>query len=183
MKRKFSLLLLAIVVLTFKAIAQKDAGLQSLLNANSELSLPGSVKNVSQKLNSKPGITKMPEEEGGGWGNNEYTWNTAAGLVVTTYPDSSGAFNIIWLKASGKQVLSGLPYGLVLHGTTVDECAAKFKNGLVEKRKLNPTDYPGTTSSYLLIIKKGKYYLNLSFDQSLKLEQIIIAIFNPDAAG
>lgn len=182
MKQQFSFLLLAVFILGSNAMAQKDAGFKTLLTASGEFSLPNTTKNISQKLNSKPGVIKMLDEDGS-WDSEEYTWTTAAGLIVSTYPDSSGAFDIIWLKASGKQSLSDLPYGLVLNGTTVTECAAKFKTGLVEKRKLNPVDYPGTTSSYLLIIKKGKYYLNLSFDQSQKLEQIIIATFNPDAAG
>ncbi|AOM75939.1 hypothetical protein BFS30_01380 [Pedobacter steynii] len=166
-----------LLLLTFNCIAQKDAGIKALLSKNGELSLPVQVKTLNKELKVKPVVTSDDTY------GDEYTWNTPEGLSFSGLVSADKTSSVIFLKAAKGKVLGGLPYGLTLNGSTLKDCESKFKTNILEKQKLNPVDNPGETSSFILKVKKGIYYIHLAFDAQLKLEQITLATVNLDAAG
>jgi hypothetical protein len=164
-----------IIMLT--ATAQKDAGIKALLSASGELILPVSVKQVTQQLKIKPAI--VSEETMG----DDYTWTTPNGLSIGTMPDADNKCQDLYMSAEHGEVLSGLPYGLVLNGSTLKDCETRFKSSIVEKAQLYSMDHPNEKSGCVLKLKQGKYYMHLTFNQQNRLEEIHIATFNIDAAG
>lgn len=166
-----------LVFFGFQSIAQKDGGMKALLSKNGVLALPVTVKKVTEVLKVKP-VVKNDETYG-----DEYTWNSPGGLSFSGLVGEDKSSYAVFIEAKKGQVLNGLPYGLVLNGSTLKACEAKFKSSIMEKQKLNPGDYPGETSSYILKVKNGEYYIHLAFDAELKLERITISTTNLDAAG
>jgi len=165
------------VLFTFQSMAQKDGRMKPLLSKNGILVLPVTVKKVTEVLKVKP-VIKNDEMYG-----DEYTWNSPGGLSFTGLVGEDKTSYTIFIEAKKGQVLNGLPYHLVLNGSTLKECEAKFKSNILEKQKINPNDNPGETSSFILKVKDGEYYIHLAFDAKLKLEQMTISTTNLDAAG
>lgn len=166
-----------LVFFTFQCIAQKDGGMKSLLSKDAVLALPVPVKKITEVLKVKP--TLRNDEIYG----DEYTWKSPGGLLFTALVGEDKKAHSVFLEAQKKQVLSGLPYDLILNGSTLKDCETKFKANILEKQKLNPVDNPGETTSFILKVKNGQYYIHLAFDAKLKLEQITISTANLDAAG
>lgn len=179
MKQKLSFLFLSLLF-TVVCTAQKDAGIKSLLTPAGEL-LPLTVKAVTTKLKIKPvEITDGSEAEAVTW----KTWKTATGLVLQTRSLKDNEYcRELHFQSSKGQPLKGLPYGLILHGSTLKDCETRFKTLIVKQEKIAGTDYPEGLDGYKMVIKKGQYYLLLVFNSKTKLERIKISVYDPETAG
>lgn len=166
-----------LLFLTFNGLAQQDAGIKTLLSKDGAMQLPIPLKKINEALKAKP-VVKNDEMFG-----DDYTWNQPNGLSFSGFVGEDKTCSVVFLKATKGKILSGLPYDLILNGSTLKDCETKFKSSILEKQKINPKDNPGETSSFILKVKKGEYYIHLAFDAKLKLEQITIATVNLDAAG
>lgn len=139
--------------------------------------LPIPVKKINEALKVKPIVTN--DEMFG----EDYTWKPLSGLSFSGFVGEDKTCSTVFIKANKGKVLSGLPYDLILNGSSLKDCETKFKSSILEKQKINPQDNPGETSSFILKVKDGKYYIHLAFDAKLKLEQMTISTVNLDAAG
>lgn len=166
-----------LLLLTFNCVAQKDAEIKTLLSKDGVLALPIPLKKINEALKVKPVVTN--DEMFG----DEYTWKPLSGVHFSAFVGEDKTCSTVFIKANKGKVISGLPYDLILNGSSLKDCEAKFKSSILEKQKINPEDNPGETSSFILKVKKGKYYVHLAFDTKLKLEQITISTVNLDAAG
>jgi hypothetical protein len=166
-----------LLLLTFNCIAQKDAGIKNLLSKDGAMPLPIQIQKINEALKVKPVVTN--DEMFG----DDYTWKPLSGIHFSGFVGADKSCSTVFLKTTKGRVLSGLPYDLILNGSSLKDCETKFKSSILEKQKINPEDNPGETSSFILKVKKGKYYVHLAFDAKLKLEQITISTVNLDAAG
>jgi hypothetical protein len=166
-----------LLLLTFNCFAQKDAGIKTLLSKGGVMPLPIPVKEINEALKVKPIVTN--DETFG----DDYTWNLLSGLSFSGLMGEDKTCSTVFLKADKGKVLSGLPYDLILNGSSLKDCETKFKSTILEKQKINPQDNPGETSSFILKVKNGQYYIHLAFDAKLQLEQMTISTVNLDAAG
>ncbi len=154
--------------------AQTDAGLKGLLTPTGEVKFPMSIKEVSKKLNSKAIIivdTTM---------GDRCKWELKTGLIVDTQQDDDNTLNFLYFQSNSNKVITGLPYNLSLHKSTLVECVTQFKAYKPKKTKLSATE---GDISYTLLFKKGKNYVLLSFDKNNKLADMRVSAFDPNAAG
>ncbi len=177
MRRFILSMLLMTGLFTQDCFAQKDAGIKALLSPEGELVMPVKIATVSAKIKIKPKVTH--DETMG----DDYVWKTASGLVMGTVPDVDRGCVYFNLTADKGQILSGLPYGLVINSTTLKDCKALFKSNITGSTQLYSMDNTKEKGGFLLKIKKGKYYAHLLFNKQNILEEIDIALFDIDSAN
>jgi hypothetical protein len=166
---------LCIFLLSTPIFAQIDAGLKGLLTPTGEIKFPLSIKEASKKLNSKAIIitdTIM---------GDRCQWELKSGLVLATQQDFDNTFNFLNLTTDSNNEIAGLPYGLILHKSTLTECVTKFKAYKPKKTKFNSIEDESVANT--LLFKKGKIYVLLSFNNKNKLSEMRVSSFDPNAAG
>jgi len=181
MKQKVAFFITSLL-LAITCTAQKDAGIKSLLSASGEIVLPIQATTITQKLKIQPVIINdtidMDAYE------ESYKWVTSTGLsLVAAHTDNENAFRDVSLTSRDGQLLKGLPYNLVLLGSTLKDCETRFKTLIRKKEKLYSTGNPDQLSGHRMIVKKGKYYVTLLFNKQNKLEGIMISVYDLETAG
>lgn len=170
MKRQPFTLILAVLFqfLSFAAFAQKSAPLNSLLDKNAEFIFPQTPDKISKAVNAK---TVLYEDANG----EKYAkWLTNSGLELYSGLGKNNSINEMFFEIpEGKdEAVSGLPYGLTLNKTTLDDAKVQFKKNGAKVQKLGAdSEFPEGTK---LILKKGKHFTTLFFDSKNLLKSIRI---------
>jgi len=155
-------------LISLTAFSQKTAGLHSLLNKDSEFIFPQTPDKIASALKTKTIFYEDANDE-------KYAkWITPSGLELYS---SLGKNNTITemsfdIPEDKPVIVEGLPFGLVMNKTTLQESAAKFTTYASSAEKLGDgTEFPGGTK---LTFKKGKYYTILLFDGKNLLKSIYL---------
>lgn len=155
-------------LLSLTAFSQKIAGLNSLLNKDSEFIFPQTPDKISAALKTKTIFYEDSNDE-------KYTkWLTPSGLELyaSLGKDNSiteMSFDIVDNKSVA---VSGLPFGLAINKTTLQESAVTFSKYGSETEKLGQdTEFPGGSK---LTFKKGKHYAILLFDSKNLLKSLYL---------
>lgn len=188
-KTRFVVAPVIALLLAVSCLAQKDAGVRFLLNKYGGFNLPVPASWITQKLKTSPSISKDELA-----GIDVYTWTLKSGLKIVSMVENTKAKantkDIYFHGDSSKTVLSGLPLGLTLYGSTLKQCLAKFKRYKPVKTELwDDTEFwtgDKTTTppnGYRLSFRdKGGLYYHLYFDEQL-LKSITIATYTMSHEG
>ena len=112
MKTKAFTLCILFQLLLATAFAQKNAGLNTLLDKNAEFILPQTTDKISAALRTKAIITDNEND-----GERYAEWITSSGLGVYTNIGDKKTVNDIWFSIPDDRniIISGLPFNLVLN--------------------------------------------------------------------
>lgn len=178
MKTKAFTLCILFQLLLATAFAQKNAGLNTLLDKNAEFILPQTTDKISAALRTKAIITDNEND-----GERYAEWITSSGLGVYTNIGDKKTVNDIWFSIPDDRniIISGLPFNLVLNKTTIDEAMAKFKKYNVKKSKFSDGSFYSNGTK--LLFKKGRHYVTLSYNDQNLLKSLSIMRFIPDPAA
>jgi len=148
------------LLLTFSAFSQNNAGLNSLLNKNSEFIFPQTAQKIETALNTKTIYYEDANEE-------KYAkWLTKSGLELYASLGKNNAINEIFFDIPDDKplIVAGLPFDLVINKTTLEESTAKFSKYAARKQKMEEgSTFPDGTR---LTFKTGKHYATLIFDKN-----------------
>lgn len=148
------------LLLTFSAFSQNNAGLNSLLNKNSEFIFPQTAQKIETALNTKTIYYEDANEE-------KYAkWLTKSGLELYASLGKNNAINEIFFDIPDDKplIVAGLPFDLVINKTTLEESTAKLSKYAARKQKMEEgSTFPDGTR---LTFKKGKHYATLIFDKN-----------------
>lgn len=175
MKAQTLILTLFFQLVSLTVFSQKNAELNTLLNKNAEFIFPQTVENISSVLKVRPDFYEDANEE-------KYAkWSTKSGLQLYCSLDDSNRINEMFFDIPDNKfvIVKGLPYGLAINKTTLQESNAKFSKYGVKKQTLGEdTEYP---SGSKLIFKKGSHYTVLLFDSKnlLKALQLMTQLIDP----
>lgn len=154
--------------LSLAAFAQKSAALNSLLDKNTEFIFPQTPDKISKAVNAK---TVLYEDANG----EKYAkWLTASGLELYSGLGKNNNINEMFFEISeGKdEIINGLPYGLSINKTTLDDAKLQFrKYGAKVQRLSADSEFPGGAK---LIFRKGKHFTTLAFNDKNLLRSIRI---------
>lgn len=179
MKIKPSILVLAVLfqLLSLTAFSQKTAGLNSLLNKNSEFIFPQTVQSISTALKVKATFYEDANEE-------KYAkWVTKSGLELYCSLGQNKTINEMSFDIPDDKVVvvSGLPFNLTMNKTTLQESIKKFSTYGAKTQKLDDgSSFPGGSK---LVFKKGKHYTTLLFDSRSLLKSLSITTELMDPAA
>ncbi|MEO5912227.1 MAG: hypothetical protein ABIP95_15170 [Pelobium sp.] len=151
-------------LLTLAALAQKNAGLSTLLNKNSEFIFPQTPDKISAALNAKAIFYEDANEE-------QYArWLTKSGLQLYCSLGENERINEMSFDVPDDKfvIVAGLPFGLTMNKTTVQQCMTKFSSFNVKKEKL------GEESVFIggakLTFKNKNNYCTMLFDNKSLLK-------------
>jgi len=148
------------LLLTLSAFSQNNAGLNSLLNKNSEFIFPQTAQKIETALNTKTIYYEDANEE-------KYAkWLTKSGLELYASLGKNNAINEIFFDIPDDKplIVTGLPFDLGINKTTLEESTAKFSKYAAKKQKMEAgSTFPDGTR---LTFKKGKHYATLIFDSN-----------------
>ncbi|MCJ8155089.1 hypothetical protein MKJ01_15075 [Chryseobacterium sp. SSA4.19] len=174
---KSSTLVLALLFqfISLTVFSQKNAGLGSLLNKNSEFIFPQTTESISSVLKEEPDFYEDANEE------KYVRWVTPSGLQLYCSLDASKNINEMFFTIPDDKfvILQGLPYKLTMNKTTLQECVAKFRSYGAKTQKLGEdTEYSGGSK---LTFKKESRYTVLLFDHKnlLKAMQLVTQLIDP----
>lgn len=163
--------------LSLTAFSQKTAGLNSLLDKNTEFIFPQTPNKISKALHTETIFYEDANEE-------KYAkWITKSGLELYSGLGKNNAINEMFfdIPDDQSQTIAGLPYNLVLNKTTLEEAMMKFKKFGAKVNKLRAdSEFSGGSE---LIFKSGKHYSTLSFDDKNLLKSLKITTELIDAAA
>ena len=168
MKIKAFTVIIIFQLVTLVASAQKDAGLNILLNKNSEFIFPQTPDKISAILNTKTVFYEDANEE-------QYAkWLTKSGLELYCSLGKDKRINEMFFNIPDDKflVISGLPFNLIMNKTTVQQGVIKFSNYKVKKEKLGEDSL--FSGGAKLTFKKEKHYVTLLFDQKNLLKSLSI---------
>lgn len=163
-----TLTVLLLQLLTFAAFAQKNAGLNTLLNKNGEFIFPQTPAKISSVLNTKTVFYEDANEE-------QYAkWITKSGLELYCSLGENKSINEMSFDIPDDKfvVVSGLPFGLTMNKTTIQESVAKFSKYKAKKEKLGEGSL--FSGGAKLTFKKEKHYITLLFDNKNLLKSLSI---------
>ncbi|WP_316801774.1 hypothetical protein [Pedobacter nototheniae] len=168
MKIKTFTFILFLQLLTLAALAQKNAGLNTLLNKNTEFIFPQTPDKISAALNAKTVFYEDANEE-------QYAkWLTKSGLELYCSLGKDKSINEMFFDIPDDKflVVSGLPFGLSMNKTTLQQGVANFTKYKAKKVKLgDDSTFSGGTK---LTFKKEKHYVTLLFDSKNLLKSLSI---------
>lgn len=159
------------------AFSQKTASLNSLLDKNSEFVFPQTADKISKTLNVKTVFYEDANEE-------KYAkWPMKTGLELYCSMGKDNAVNEMFFTTSDNKtlVIEGLPFGLILNKSTLQDSKTKFSKYNPKTQKLGAdSEFPGGSK---LVFKKGKHYATLLFDGKnlLKSLGLTTELVNPAA--
>lgn len=157
------------------AIAQKDAGIKTLLDSKSAFVFPQTVQKITAVAKVKPGIKKN-EVYG-----TEHEWTTPSGLVITAYTDNNTISDIFLSAKNDAAIVSGLPYDLVFNKTEIADCEKKFTGYVLYNKGY--VDTGNGKTEYKLVYQKNDLYIYLVFDKKGLLKGISLTHFDLDAVN
>ncbi|PWW16896.1 hypothetical protein [Chryseobacterium sp. AG844] len=154
------------LVLSATAFSQKTAALGSLLDKNSEFIFPQTPDKISKALNVKTVFYEDANEE-------KYAkWPMKTGLELYCSLGKDNSINEMFFVTSDNKpvIVEGLPFGLVLNKSTLQDSKTKFGkyNAKIQKSGAD-SEFPGGSK---LVFKKGKHYTTLLFDSKNLLKSI-----------
>lgn len=153
-------------LLSFHAFSQKTADLNSLLNKNSEFIFPQTPEKISAALHVKTEFYEDANEE-------KYAkWITKSGLEMYCSLGKNNVVNEMFfdIPEDKSLIVEGLPFGLAMNKTTLQEAKTRFgKQGAKTQKLGNDSSFPGGTR---LILKKGTHYATLIFDSKNLLRSL-----------
>lgn len=179
MKMKSFTLILTLVfqLISINAFSQKSAGLNSLLNKDSEFIFPQTTDKISKVLRAETVFYEDANEE-------KYAkWLTPSGLELYSNLGKNNTVNEIFFDIPDNKflIVEGLPFGLAMNKTTLQESKTKFSKHGVKVQKLgDDSEYSGGSK---LTFKKGTRYATLLFDNKnlLKFVSITKELIDPAA--
>ncbi len=152
------LLTIFFLVLSAAAFSQKTAGLNAVLDKNSEFVFPQTADKISKALNVKTVFYEDANEE-------KYAkWPMKTGLELYCSLGKNNTVNEMFFTASDNKplVIEGLPLGLILNKTSLQDSKNRFSKYHAKAQKLGAdSEFPGGSK---LVFKKGKHYATLLFD-------------------
>lgn len=164
-------------LVSITAFSQKTAVLNSLLDKNSEFIFPQTPDKISKALNMKPVFYEDANEE-------KYAkWPTKTGLELYCGLGKNNVIDEMFFTISDNKpvVIEGLPFGLIMNKTTLQDSKTKFSKYNAKTQKLGAnSEFPGGSK---LIFKKGKHYATLFFDNKnlLKFLGLTTELIDPAA--
>lgn len=166
-KKSFTFIVTAfLLVLSTTAFSQKTAGLNSLLDKNSEFVFPQTTDKISKALNVKTIFYEDANEE-------KYAkWPMKTGLELYCSLGKDNTVNEMFFATSDNKslVVEGLPFGLVLNKSTLQDSKIRFSKYNPKTQKLGAdSEFPGGSK---LVFKKGKHYATLLFDSKNLLKSL-----------
>ena len=148
------------------AFSQKTAVLSSLLDKNTEFIFPQNTDRISKALNVKTVFYEDANEE-------KYAkWPTKTGLELYCSLGKNNAVNEMFFTISDNKplVIEGLPFGLIMNKSTLQDSKTKFSKYNAKTQKLTAdSEFPGGSK---LVFKKGKHYATLLFDHKNLLKSL-----------
>lgn len=163
--------------LSFTAFSQKTAGLNSLLDKNTEFIFPQTPEKISKTLQIETVFYEDANEE-------KYAkWLTKSGVELYSSLGKDNTINEMFFEVPDHKdmVISGLPYGLVMNKTTLENAKVQFRKNEAKVQKLgNDSEFPGGAK---LIFKNGKRFTTLFFDGKNLLKSIRITTELVDPAA
>ncbi|WP_431609339.1 hypothetical protein [Chryseobacterium sp. 'Rf worker isolate 10'] len=154
------------LVVSSTIFSQKTATLNSLLDKNSEFVFPQTTDKISKALNVKTVFYEDANEE-------KYAkWPTKTGLELYCSLEKDNAVNEMFFSTSDNKplVVEGLPFGLILNKSTLQDSKTKFSKYNAKTQKLaSGSEFPGGSK---LVFKKGKHYATLLFDSKNLLKSL-----------
>ena len=155
-------------LLALFSFAQKNAGLKTLLNKNSEFIFPQTADKISAILGVKTVFYEDANEE-------PYAkWLTTSGLeLYCSLGEDKSITEMFFIIADDQPIeVEGLPFNLVMNRTTPQQSALKFSRYKIKKEKLDEDgEYPG---GIRLFFKKGDRFITLLFDRKNLLKFLSI---------
>ncbi|KQT33885.1 hypothetical protein ASG22_17445 [Chryseobacterium sp. Leaf405] len=160
-----------IVALIFQLISlnvfsQKHSHLNSLLNKNSEFIFPQTPDKISKVLRAKAVFYEDANDE-------KYAkWLTKSGLELYCSIGKNNVISEMFFDIPDDKfvIAEGLPFGLAINKTTLQESKVKFSKYGAKVEKLNDDSmYSGGSK---LIFKKGEHYSTLLFDNKNILKSL-----------
>ncbi|MBB6329774.1 hypothetical protein HNP24_000724 [Chryseobacterium sediminis] len=148
------------------AFSQKTAALNSLLDKNTEFIFPQTPDKISKALNTKPVFYEDANEE------KYVKWPTKTGLELYCSLGKNNTVDEMFFTISDNKpvVVEGLPFGLILNKSTLQDSKTKFSKYKAKTQKLGAdSEFPGGSK---LIFKKGKHYATLLFDNKNLLKSL-----------
>ncbi|MDR2234839.1 MAG: hypothetical protein LBE92_01835 [Chryseobacterium sp.] len=168
MKMKPLTLILTVVfqLVSLTAFSQKTAGLNSLLNKNSEFIFPQTPEKMAAALKTKTDFYEDANDE-------KYAkWMTKSGLELYCSLGKNNAINEMFFDIPDNRslVIEGLPFGLALNKTTLQEAKTKFSSNGAKTQPLGEdSEFSGGSK---LTFKKGERYVTLLFDSKSLLKSV-----------
>ncbi|MEJ5048472.1 hypothetical protein WH221_01475 [Chryseobacterium culicis] len=165
------------LVVSVSVFSQKTATLNSLLDKNSEFIFPQTPDKISKALNVKTVFYEDANEE-------KYAkWPMKTGLELYCSLGKDNIVNEMFFTTSDNKplVIEGLPFGLILNKSTLQDSKTKFSKYNAKAQKLGAdSEFPGGSK---LVFKKGKHYTTLLFDSKnlLKSLSLTTALIDPAA--
>ncbi|TZF93698.1 hypothetical protein FW781_18575 [Chryseobacterium panacisoli] len=148
------------------AFSQKTATLNSLLDKNAEFIFPQTPDKISKALNIKTVFYEDANEE-------KYAkWPMKTGLELYCSLGKDNAVNEMFFVTSDNKpvVVEGLPFGLIINKSTLQDSKTKFSKYNAKTQKLGAgSEFPGGSK---LTFKKGKRYATLFFDHKNLLKSL-----------
>lgn len=157
------------------SFAQQKANLKTLLNKNQEFIFPQTPEKISAILGVKTVFYEDANEQ-------PYAkWLSKSGLELycSLKEDRSITEMFFDIPEDRPIVVAGLPFNLVMNGTTPQQIILKFSRYKIRKEKLDEdAEYPG---GLRLFFKKGNHFITLLFDRKnlLKFLSITNEIIGP----
>ncbi|RLJ32232.1 hypothetical protein CLU97_1681 [Chryseobacterium sp. 7] len=154
------------LVVSSNIFSQKTATLNSLLDKNSEFVFPQTADKISKALNVKTVFYEDANEE-------KYAkWPMKTGLELYSGLGKDNMINEMFFTTSDHKplVVEGLPFGLILNKTTLQDSKTRFSKYHAKTQKLGAnSEFPGGSK---LVFKKGKHYATLLFDNKNLLKSL-----------
>lgn len=153
-------------LVSITAFSQKTAALNSLLDKNTEFIFPQTPDKISKALNTKPVFYEDANEE------KYVKWPTKTGLELYCSLGKNNTVDEMFFTISDNKpvVVEGLPFGLILNKSTLQDSKTKFSKYKAKTQKLGAdSEFPGGSK---LIFKKGKHYATLLFDNKNLLKSL-----------
>ncbi|PTT29695.1 hypothetical protein DBR28_16360 [Chryseobacterium sp. HMWF028] len=154
------------LVVSLTVFSQKTATLNSLLDKNSEFVFPQTTDKISKALNVKTVFYEDANEE-------KYAkWPMKTGLELYCSLGKGNAVNEMFFTTADNKplVVEGLPFGLILNKSTLQDSKTKFSKYNAKTQKLAAgSEFPGGSK---LVFKKEKHYATLLFDSKNVLKSL-----------
>lgn len=154
------------LALNMTVFSQKTAALNALLDKNSEFVFPQTTDKISKALNVKTIFYEDANEE-------KYAkWPMKTGLELYCSLGKDNTVNEMFFATSDNKslVVEGLPFGLVLNKSTLQDSKTRFSRYNPKTQRLRAdSEFPGGSK---LVFKKGKHYATLLFDSKNLLKSL-----------
>ncbi|AYZ36102.1 hypothetical protein EGY07_11205 [Chryseobacterium indologenes] len=160
------ILIVVFQLFSINTFSQKTAGLNALLDKNSEFIFPQTTDRISKILNSKTIFYEDANEE------KYASWTTKSGLELYCSLGKNNSVNEMFFDVPDDKflIVEGLPFGLALNKSTLKDAQNAFgKYGAKSEKLDNGSQFPGGTK---LVFKKSRYYATLFFDHKNLLKSL-----------